>query len=58
MEILPVHRLKIKWLLYIGRCMTEWEFDFIQDVSTRDSLSILQVDKLDEIYKKVRYYHV
>lgn len=55
-ELLPVHKLKLKFLrLIIFKELTEWEKSFIRDIFPWAHLSEKQVNKIDEIYDRVRF---
>ena len=56
--LLPVHRLKIKWLRHNGHKISKWERCFLKDVKNKKKLSIKQVGKINEIYNFVRFSDV
>lgn len=50
----PVHTLMIKWLRHKGDLTTSWEKGFLKDIKNKQKYSSKQMEKLFEIYTKLR----
>lgn len=55
-DLLPVYRLKIKWLLHKGSKLSKWERKFLKSMYRHKNqlVTVKQMDKIDEIYHLVR----
>ncbi len=55
-QFLPVHRLKVKWLVHVFENLTRWEKNFINRLMRyKGQITEKQISKLDEIYETVRF---
>ena len=53
--VLPVHKLKIKWLDFMDMSLSDWESKFIRGLRDHSTISKKQEDKLNEVYEGVRH---
>lgn len=54
-RLLPVHFLKIKYLIFRQRDLGQWEKDFVCNIYGRIRLTEKQISKLEEIYSEIRF---
>ena len=52
--LLPIHKLKIKWLRHRGHKLSKWEHSFLKDIKHKQKLTLKQFNKINEIYTQVR----